>query len=195
MYRSRTCVVRGNEAVVTSTAQGMPSIAQTFVLDGGNKFLARVTVTGSDLATNWISPVVMDTPGGVDVGSHGDLRVLQVPFDNDAWVSYDARPIAGGGTSYEVAAIYDNLNRNGFANQGVVYVNLDSYWDNLSSAQLDAFVAHCHANGQRAGIYWTPFVDWGKSTTRQVEGTSYVYGDVWLRNAKGDPIEVDHAYA
>ncbi|MEA2696230.1 MAG: alpha-galactosidase [Myxococcales bacterium] len=323
MYRTRSCVVRGNQAVVTSTAAGLPTIEQLFVMDGGNKFLARATVIGDGLATNWISPVVMNTPGGVDVGSGGDVRVLQVPFDNDAWVTYDARAItsasASAGTSYEVAAIYDNATRNGivfgsvthdtwktgifyvgskgkldamnafggaadpawtrdvlphgkvtgrsiasptifvgyapdwrdlmeeyaaanlairpplawnggvpfgwnswgtlqdkvtyqqaigvsdfvkgnlqgagFANEGVVYINLDSYWDNLSGDQLDAFVAHCHANGQKAGIYWTPFVDWGKSATRQVEGSFYVYSDVWLRNGSGQPIELDHAYA
>jgi hypothetical protein len=321
MYRTRSCVVRGNQAVVTSTAPGLPTIEQSFVLDGGNKFLARATVIGDGLATNWISPVVVDTPGGLDVGSDGDVRVLQVPFDNDAWVSYDARAITGAstGTSYEVAAIYDNTTRNGivigsvthdtwktgvfyvgskgkldamnafggavdpawtrdvlphgkvtgrsiaspiifvgyapdwrdlmeeyaaanlairpplawnggvpfgwnswgtlqdkvmyqqaigvsdfvkgnlqgagFANDGVVYINLDSYWDNLSGDQLDAFVAHCHVNGQKAGIYWTPFVDWGKSATRPVEGSSYLYSDVWLRNGSGDPIELDHAYA
>ncbi|HXI56245.1 MAG TPA: hypothetical protein VNO55_09305, partial [Polyangia bacterium] len=69
MYRTRSCEVRGNQAVVTSTAPGLPTIEQSFVLDGGNKFLARATVLGDALATNWISPVVMDTPGGVDVGS------------------------------------------------------------------------------------------------------------------------------
>src|SRR5262249_9109983 len=63
--------------------------------------------------TNWISPVVVSTAGGVDVGTYGDVRILQVPFDNDNWVSYDARPIASSGTSYEVAAIYDNVTRNG----------------------------------------------------------------------------------
>ena len=319
MYKTRTCVVRGNEAVVTNTDSTLPTIEQHFALSGGNKFLVRAIVLGSAVGTNWISPVVMDTVGGVDVGSQGDVRVLSIPYDNDAWVSYDAQPIAGSGTSYEAAAFYDNVTRNGivvgsvthdtwktgvyysgasgkldalhvfggavdatsthdvvphgkvggssiaspivfvgyapdwrdlmeefadtnlsykpqlawsggapfgwnswgtlqtqvtydaavgisdfvhdslqnagFADDGVVYVNLDSYWDNLSDAQLDAFVAHCHANGQRAGIYWTPFVDWGKSATRQVEGTSYAYSEVWLRDASGSPIALDGAYA
>jgi alpha-galactosidase len=91
--------------------------------------------------------------------------------------------------------VRSNLQNAGFADNGVVYVNLDSYWDNLSDAQLDAFVARCHANGQRAGIYWTPFVDWGKSATRQVEGTPYTYSQVWLRDASGRPIALDGAYA
>lgn len=320
MYTDRTCLVRGDEARVTNTAGGLPTIEQSFTLGGANHFLARATVTGSPVATNWISPVVMDTAGGVDIGSDGgDLRVLWVPYDNDEWVSYNALPIANSGTSYEVAAFYDNGSRNGivvgsvthdtwktgvyyvggsgklnalnvfggavdatwthdtmphgkvggaaiespqvfvgyapdwrdlleeyadanlavrprlawngdvpfgwnswgklqsaitfdkaigasdflhdnlspanFSNGGTVYVNLDSYWDNLTRPQLDAFVARCQANGQKAGIYWTPFVDWGKSATRQVEGTSYIYQDIWLKDASGKPIERSGAYA
>jgi hypothetical protein len=117
-----------------------------------------------------------------------------VPFGWNSWgklqtqLSYDK---AIGVSDF----IKSDLQGAGFANGGAVYVNLDSFWDNLSSVQLDSFVAHCHANGQKAGIYWTPFVDWGKSATRGVEGTSYVYGDVWLRDANGKPIELDSAYA
>jgi hypothetical protein len=318
-YTTRTCVVRGDEAVETSTGAGLPTIEQSFVLDGGNKFLARATVKGNGLSTNWISPVVMSTTGGVDIGAYGDPRVLWIPYDNDAWVSYNALPIASSGTSFEAAAFYDNVTRNGivvgsvthdtwktgiyysgannklnalnvfggasdhtwtrdvlphgkvrgnviaspvmfvgyapdwrdlmeeladanaavsprlpwsggvpfgwnswgklqtqlsydkaigvsdfikdnlqgagFSSDGTAYINLDSYWDNLSSAQLDSFVARCKANGQKAGIYWTPFVDWGKSAARQVEGTSYKYSDIWLRDASGNPIELDGAYA
>jgi hypothetical protein len=318
-YTTRTCVVVGSRAVVTSTASGRPTMVQSFDLNGGNKFLAQVTLAGSALATNWIAPVVMSSAGGLDVGSYGDVRALWIPYDNDAWVSYNALPIAGSGTSFEAAAFYDNVTRNGvvvgsvthdtwktgvyysgsngkldalnvfggavdptwthdplphgmvsgstlvspvmfvgyapdwrdameeyadanlaaqpklawsagvpfgwnswgelksnisydaaagvsdyirnnlqeagFADDGAVYVNLDSYWDNLSSAQLDAFVAHCHANGQKAGIYWAPFVDWGQSATRQVEGTTFLYGDIWLKDASGKPIALDGAYA
>src|SRR5258705_8573889 len=124
MYAKRTCVVRGNEAVVTNTGDGLPTIEQSFVLGGDRHFLARVTVSGAALASNWISPVVVSAPGGVDVGSYGDVRVLVVPFDNDAWVSYDARPVAGSGTSYEVAAIYDDTTRNGIV---IGSVTLDTW--------------------------------------------------------------------
>jgi hypothetical protein len=84
----------------------------------------------------------------------------------------------------------------GYSNSGTVYVNLDSYWDNLSAAQLGNFVAHCHANRQKTGIYWAPFADWGLSATRLVEGTtSTTYQQIWLRDASGNPIELDGAYA
>jgi alpha-galactosidase len=320
MYSTRYVSTSGTMTTVTSTGSGLPEMQQLFVLDGGNKLLTRVIVQGSKLSTNWIAPIVMDTKGGVDVGSYGDSRLLWMPWDNDAWVSYNAGTMNTSGTSFNAAAFYDNSSRNGivvgavthdtwksgifysgsnnrldalnvfggandatythdvlphgkvtadtlyspiafmgyssdwrdlleeyasantsfdaklawnggvpfgwnswgklqsnisydkavavsdyiagnlqnnnFANNSTVYVNLDSYWDNLSDAQLTAFVAHCHANQQKAGIYWAPFVDWGLSATRQVEGTpSTTYGQIWLRDGSGNPIKVDGAYA
>lgn len=319
MYGTRTCETLGDTTTFTSTEPGLPVMRQVFTLPGGDAFLVRLDVEGEDLETRWIGPVVMDTEGGVDVGAYGDVRALRVPFDNDAWVSYDARSINGSGTSFEVAAFYDNVTRNGlvvgsvthdvwktgifhvgtndrlnvlnvfggvtdaltrdvlphglvrgdtvrsptafvgfgddyrdlleafaaanaarapklpwngpvpfgwnswgkvqtnlsyavatgvsdyiastltpngFADaQGAAYVNLDSYWDNLSSTELASFVAHVRGHGQKAGIYWAPFVDWGKWADRTVEGTSYTYGQIWLRDASGNPIELDGAYA
>jgi len=73
-----------------------------------------VDVIGSGLQSRWMGPVVMDTAGGVDIGSYNDVRALIVPFDNDSFTfSYDAMPINNAGTSYEVSAFYDNTTRNG----------------------------------------------------------------------------------
>jgi hypothetical protein len=87
--------------------------------------------------------------------------------------------------------IKTNLQNHGFSNSNTVYVNLDSYWDNLSGSQLQNFANHCHANGQKAGIYWGPFVWWGSSANANnsdVEGTggTYKYSDVLLRTSAGN---------
>jgi hypothetical protein len=325
MYGQRTCVVDGNQATVVSVADGLPTLRQTFVVGSPDGFLARATIEGGALSTNWIAPLVIDGTGTIDFGTASDARVLRVPFDNDAWVSYDASPIASAsGTSFEVAAFYDNDSRHALVvgsvthelwktgvsfagaagkltaltvfggatdatmthdllphgavsgasvasplvfmgagadwrrlleayadanaavqpprpapaggvpfgwnswgkiqtqisydkavavsdfikanlqgasfdnsgdSDGAVYVNLDSYWDNLTDAQLGDFVAHCRANGQKAGIYWAPFVDWGKTASRVVEGTSVTYDQIWLRDAGNNPIALDGAYA
>jgi hypothetical protein len=320
MYASRTCSASGAQVVVTETGPGLPTMQQVFVADGGRHFLTQLVVQGKALASNWMGPVVEDTPGGVDVGTYGDPRLLWVPFDNDMFVTYNAAPMTTTGTSFEVAAFYDDVSRHaivvgsvthdtwktgiyykgnagkldalnvfggandatwthdvvphgavvgdtitsplafvgagddwrdlleeladanaaqaprlpwaggvpfgwnswgkiqtaisydkavavsdfikqslqsgGFENGGVAYVNLDSYWDNLSDAQLSSFVAHCHANGQKAGVYWGPFVDWGKDGARQVEGApGTTYAQIWLRDGKGNPIAIDGAYA
>jgi hypothetical protein len=86
---------------------------------------------------------------------------------------------------------HSSLETNGFQNNGTVYINLDSYWDNLTSFQLQSFVNHCHALGQKAGIYFGPFVWFGAatdSTNWPVEGTTnvYHYSDVLLRDSNGN---------
>ena len=86
---------------------------QYFTLDQNDSFLVRVDVSGSNLKANWMGPVVVDSTGGVDLGVTNDNRALVVPFDNDGFVRYNAMPMNNTGTSYEVAAFYDNTSRNG----------------------------------------------------------------------------------
>lgn len=74
-----------------------------------------------------------------------------------------------------------------------LFIDLDSYWDNMSDAQLAQFVAYAKSKGFKAGIYWAPFVDWGKYN-RPVEGSSYSYSQCWTM-VNGSPLELDGAYA
>lgn len=72
--------------------------------------------------------------------------------------------------------------------ENVVYVNLDSYWDNMSMDQLRAFVEHCEANGQVAGIYSSPFILWWDEYGMQVNnvpGTDIPYNDIRLKKTDG----------
>lgn len=313
-YSNRTWTVNGNTVEFTLTKPGLPVLKQMFILDQDNSFLTRLTVSGSQVQSRWMGPVVMDIVGGVDLGSANDNRALTVPFDNDSFTfSYNAMPINNTSLSYEVAAFYDNATRAGlvvgsvthdtwktgiyfqgannklnvlnvfggvtssdtrdvmehglvtgdtissptafvgfgpdwratmeayadanaavapklawdggvpfgwnswyaygtsvsysnaaavanfiksdlqtnhFHDRGVVYVNLDSFWDNLSDPQLTQFVNLCHGNGQKAGIYWTPFVFWGtpeQGTNWQMTGTSYQWSDAYLRTKTGAP--------
>jgi alpha-galactosidase len=82
---------------------------------------------------------------------------------------------------------------------GTVYVNLDSYWSNLSGSQLADFTALCHANGEKAGTYWTPFVWWGtaaQGSNTLIDGdTNYFYSDAYLRTTNGQPQTVDGGIA
>ncbi len=78
-------------------------------------------------------------------------------------------------------------------------MNLDSYGTyNLSSQQLQSFASHCHANGQKAGIYFTPFTYWGtlsQSSNQIVPGSGYNYSDILLRDTNGNAISYDGALA
>lgn len=315
--------ITSDQVAVTSHAAGLPDMIQYFTLDQSNSFLVRVEMSGSGVSANWMGPVVVDTNGGVDIGSYNDDRALFVPFDNDHFVSYNSESINGSDTGNEAGAFYDNVSRNGlvvgsvthdtwktgvywsgsnnklnqlnvfggvtsywtwdvmphgfvngnrissptvfvgfgsdwrttmesfadenalfvpklawtngvpfgwnswgvtnyqnninynsavavsdsihtnlqnygFTNDGTVYVNLDSFWDNLSSSQLQSFVSHCHANGQKAGVYWTPFAFWGtlaQSSNWTVAGSSYLYSDILLRTTNGSAISNDGGYA
>jgi len=108
---------------------------QYFTLDETNSFHRARDGGGLRLeGANWISPVVVDSAGGVDWGAANDNRALCVPFDNDHFVRYDAQSINSSSVSYEVGAFYDNTTRNGLVagsvehdtwKSGVVFLRLE----------------------------------------------------------------------
>jgi alpha-galactosidase len=90
----------------------------------------------------------------------------------------------------------DNLQNKGFINaDNLLYIGLDSGWDRFSEEELKSFVQKCKENGQIAGIYWTPFTDWGKNPEASVrEAKEYKYKDIYVY-ANGKPQELDGAFA
>lgn len=90
----------------------------------------------------------------------------------------------------------NNLQNNHFVNpDNTLYIGLDSGWNDFTEEQLKAFVQNCKKNGQAAGIYWTPFTDWGKDKDRKIkDAQQYQYKDVYLY-ANGKPQDLDGAYA
>jgi alpha-galactosidase len=91
---------------------------------------------------------------------------------------------------------HEHLQPNHFVNgDSEVVIGLDSGWDRFTEEQLKDFVQHCKANGQMAGIYWTPFTDWGKRPDAAVkEAPAYKFKDIYLY-ANGQPQDLDGAYA
>lgn len=89
----------------------------------------------------------------------------------------------------------------GFRNEnGTLYIDLDSFWDNMVKGGLDGdvselkeFVAYCRSKQLKPGIYWGPFADWGKHD-RKIEGSSFRYPASWITQ-HGVPVEVDGARA
>jgi autotransporter-associated beta strand protein len=68
----------------------------------------------------------------------------------------------------------------------------------MSSSQVQNFVNHCHAHGQKAGVYWTPFVYWGtiaQSSNSAAPGSAYLYSDLLLRTTTGGAITNDGGLA
>ncbi|CAM3530752.1 carbohydrate-binding protein [Paenibacillus lupini] len=119
-----------------------------------------------------------------------------VPVGWNSWGAYESS------LSYdkvvEVSNFFKANLQKSFTNKGTVYINMDSYWDNLSEQQLRDAVKVIRKNGQKAGIYYGPFVYWGDNMSQPVEGTNgkYTYGDIVLRDAAGNILpKVDGAYA
>ncbi|REE69737.1 hypothetical protein A8990_13156 [Paenibacillus taihuensis] len=82
-------------------------------------------------------------------------------------------------------------------NEGV-YINFDSFWDNLSPEELREAVRRVKANGQKPGIYFSPFAYWGNDPERPVEGIEeqYRYRDILLKDEAGNILPtLDGAYA
>ncbi|MFD2611350.1 carbohydrate-binding protein [Paenibacillus gansuensis] len=109
-----------------------------------------------------------------------------VPVGWNSWGAYDSR------LSYDKVVSVSNffkdfLQDESFSNKGNVYINLDSYWDNMTEDQLQQLVGIIHNNKQKAGIYYGPFVFWGNNMSQVVEGTDgkYTYGDLVLRDGEG----------
>lgn len=103
---------RGETLVVESSNGTADKMRQTFRLyENADYFLADVAIMRTPaVSSRYLSPLTTHTPAAFRAG---DDRTLFVPFDNDKWVRYDARPFGGEVTSYEVSALYDNTSREG----------------------------------------------------------------------------------
>lgn len=118
-----------------------------------------------------------------------------VPFGWNSWgvlqfnLTYDK--------AIEVSDFFrDHLQNNHFVNpDNTVVIGLDSGWNSFSEEQLMAFVRRCKENGQIAGVYWTPYTDWGRDPERVMnDAPDYRYKDAYLY-ANGQPQNLDNAYA
>ena len=84
--------------------------------------------------------------------------------------------------------IKENFQQTWQDEENIIYVNLDSYWDNMTDDELKAFVKHCEENGQVAGIYSSPFIVWWDEygmENNYVPGTNISYNDIRLKKADG----------
>lgn len=109
-----------------------------------------------------------------------------VPFGYNSW--YGQGSSVNYKESIEVSDFIKELGGNSFkGDNDVAYINLDSYWDSFSDEELKQFVEHCHANGQRAGIYWSHFVFWATEAwwNMGVPGYDYTYRDAVLEEPNG----------
>lgn len=98
-----TILLSGNR--LTKTAQVF------YVYPGKEFFITQVLLSGKNLSSNSIVPFSGNIPAVT-----GDPRSVFVPFDNDTFIRYNAKPFTApfSNTSAEVGTVYDNNTRNGY---------------------------------------------------------------------------------
>ena len=121
-----------------------------------------------------------------------------VPFGYNSWGVLQDKVSYSDMTAVS-AYIKEHLQEAWQQDGAPVYVNIDSFWDfivhNDSACALSlddalrAFVQCCHDNGQKAGIYFTPFTAWHSDEealkNSRVEGTGYTYYAAALKKSDG----------
>ncbi|SEW34776.1 hypothetical protein SAMN05428988_4210 [Chitinophaga sp. YR573] len=147
--------------------------------------LINVEAIGTDLETRDISP--LSVPGNLTMPGN-DLRILDVPFDNDEWTRVNTIKWPGAkGTTYEFSSIYDIHTMSGivfgsithdFWKTGIVYGDSLKIYGGIATPDKDG--THDHApHGTMKGntlssplIYLsatndirTAFTDYGKANT------------------------------
>ncbi|WP_214226592.1 alpha-galactosidase [Pedobacter sp. B4-66] len=104
----------GKKYTIILTKSGLPQMEQVFyVYPGHDYFLTEVSLKGSGVKSNYMAPLVSN---GANIYAKGDVRTLFVPFDNDTFIRYNAKPMGANlveNTSSEVGAIYENQTRKG----------------------------------------------------------------------------------
>jgi hypothetical protein len=130
----------------------------------------------------------MEAYGKVNAQIHPPLPWNDgVPFGWNSWAAYLMKIDT---KKYLAAAdfIHTELEPRGYKSHNTTYVNWDAGWSDVSEDQLVAVAKHLHENGQKAGIYYTPFSYWSDDLKKPVEGTDgrYTYGDILLRDSKGE---------
>lgn len=86
---------RGNGIRITATLKnnGLPSMEQHFTFYDNEKYFligTKLVSEEDDVASNYIAPLVVRN-GNIQNGNPKWTNFLEVPFDNDAWVTFETK--------------------------------------------------------------------------------------------------------
>jgi alpha-galactosidase len=119
----------------------------------------------SSIATFVTGIMLSMSPSSAQVNGAGERPYL-------GWSSFSQQTLDGNFlTQANMMVQSDALKASGLQEHGFVYLNLDSGWqgsfdgngrpipNTTTFPDIKALVAHIHANGQKAGIYWIPGIE------------------------------------
>jgi len=104
---------KGVKYIAAYKEKGLPDALQIFYTYTDKPyFLTQVEIKGNAIETNYISPIAKAQVNFDDAKS---LNTVFVPFDNDAFISYDSKPVSAikESNSAEVGILFNNTTRNG----------------------------------------------------------------------------------
>lgn len=168
--------------------------------------VAHGTIRGKSI----VSPTIFvgafsDYRDGLEVyGKANAVLTPALPWEGGVPMGWNSWSAVMGKLDYDVYTYTSDffskqLQQNSFADdQGSLYVNFDSFWDNLSEEQLKDALRRVKANGQKPGTYYTPFAFWGNDPDTPVEGTdgAVLYREILIKDTAGQPLpKLDGAFA
>ncbi|MGK9124497.1 alpha-galactosidase [Olivibacter sp. SA151] len=114
---------KGIQIKLTAKAPGQPTVNHYFYCYPNREFiLTQLEIMDQQLLTsNQLIPLYSEHAQLL----HGeDVRTLFVPFDNDTFISYDAKPISlNAQTSAEIGVVFDNQSRHGLVVGSLNHMN------------------------------------------------------------------------
>ncbi|WAC39794.1 T9SS type A sorting domain-containing protein [Pedobacter sp. SL55] len=103
----------GTKHIISISGNGLVPMEHIFyVYNNKPYFFTEIILNGNQVKSNYMAPLVTSN---VTLPFNGVNTALFVPFDNDAFVRYDAKSLSSNQnfTTSEVSAIYDNTSRKG----------------------------------------------------------------------------------
>jgi alpha-galactosidase len=145
------------------------------------KYIQHLSTLGKHLLLAVAAMVLATASLHAQVNGQG-----QVPYLG--WSTFSEQSINPGFlTQANVQAESDALKASGLQSHGFAYINIDSGWqggfdgngrpipNTTTFPNITALVAHIHANGQKAGIYWIPGIECPAiAGNYPILGTSYI---------------------
>jgi len=143
--------------------------------------------------------------GGLDAyGKANADAAPPLPWNGGPVLGWSSWGVVQDGLTREIAFAASDYYKKHFAQwrDGPLYINLDAWWNEAlgrEAPDLRAFVEHCEGNGQKAGVYHTPFACWEwQLEDRMVEdsdGNQYPMEELLLHDSNGRLLPTwDHAY-